>query len=157
MYYTFVYPYFLYCNEVWGSAYSIHLNCLKLLQKRAIRIISKARRNDHTGPLFEILKLLKVEYIHKYLVLQFLFRVKHNQIPVIFENMFVLNSRIHDYRTRQQNEFHLPPSRTTFSQKFISYNGAKLWNDICKNVNDECSLFVFKRNVKFKPLELQSK
>ena len=52
MYYCFVYPYLQYCNEVWGNAYACHINRLKVLQNRVIRIIGKVDKLDYTDPLF---------------------------------------------------------------------------------------------------------
>ena len=39
LYYSLVYPYLIYCNEVWGLSYSAHRKKLFSLQKRALRII----------------------------------------------------------------------------------------------------------------------
>ena len=34
LYYAFIYPYLMYCNNVWGNACSVYLNKLNVLQKR---------------------------------------------------------------------------------------------------------------------------
>ena len=49
-----------YCNLVWGHK----PNRLKTLQKRAIRIITRAKYKAHTNPLLKQLQPLKVEDIH---------------------------------------------------------------------------------------------
>ena len=148
MYYTFIYPYFLYCNEVWGNTCGTHLHCLKILQKRAIRIIFKSGIYDHTDPLFNQLKVLKFVYIHKYCVVQFLYRVKHKLLSNLFNDMFILNSDIHAYGTRQLGDFHVPYARTNLVKNTITYNGVVLWNDVIKLVCDDCSLTVFKQRIK---------
>ena len=51
LYYSFLYPYFDYCIEVWGSATDSHIQTLIKLQKKAIRIISSLGYLSHTGPL----------------------------------------------------------------------------------------------------------
>ena len=40
LYYSFIYPYLIYCNHVWGAAAKTHTRTLCTLQKRAVRIIS---------------------------------------------------------------------------------------------------------------------
>ena len=40
LYYAYMYPYFTYCIEVWGSAAKCHVNSLFLLQKKNIRIMT---------------------------------------------------------------------------------------------------------------------
>ena len=41
-----------YCIEVWGCASQTQLNCLFLLQKKIITIISLSHYLAHTNPLF---------------------------------------------------------------------------------------------------------
>ena len=52
LYYTFVYPYLIYCIPIWGNTTENHLYPLKILQKRAIRIINKKPFLHHTNDLF---------------------------------------------------------------------------------------------------------
>ena len=59
LYYSFVYPYLIYCNHVWGLACKTYMKTLVLLQKRIIRIIAGVSRRSHTDPIFNELKLLK--------------------------------------------------------------------------------------------------
>ena len=48
LYYTYIYPYFTYCIEVWGSAAKCHVNSLFLLQKKIIRIMTFSPYLAHT-------------------------------------------------------------------------------------------------------------
>ena len=41
LYFSLVYPYFLYCNLVWASTYKSNLVHLEILQKRVVRTIAK--------------------------------------------------------------------------------------------------------------------
>ena len=66
LYYSFIYPFFTYCNHVWGSAYATSLKPLLLLQKRSVRIITFSGYRDHSDPLFHELGLLKISDINKY-------------------------------------------------------------------------------------------
>ena len=40
LYYSFAYPYLIYCNQVWGNNYQTVLNKLLLVQKKLVRIIT---------------------------------------------------------------------------------------------------------------------
>ena len=66
IYHSLIYPYFNYCNLIWGSAASTHLESLTLIQKKCIRIISKVGYYDHTEPLFNEQKILTVPKIYNY-------------------------------------------------------------------------------------------
>ena len=92
MYYSFIYPYLQYCNEVWGNAYAVHINRLKLLQKRAIRIIAKVDRYEHTAPLFKKFKILPLSHINDYMTGQLMFRVHNASLPSPVLELFVRNS-----------------------------------------------------------------
>ncbi len=52
-----------YCCEVWGTTYKSNLNCLKVLQKKAVRVICNEDRLSKSTPLFLKLNLLKFEDI----------------------------------------------------------------------------------------------
>ena len=52
IYYSYIYPYFIYCIEVWGNASHCHLHPLFLLQKKIIRIMTFSPYLAHTETLF---------------------------------------------------------------------------------------------------------
>ena len=58
VYYALVYPYLTYCNLIWASTYVTNLQRIYLLQKRAVRAISKADYKASSKPLFANLKIL---------------------------------------------------------------------------------------------------
>ena len=148
MYYAFIYPYYHYCNEVWGNAYTTHVRRLYVLQKRAIRIIAKVEPLAHSSALFSKLKILTVPSISLQLTAQFMFRMHRHQLPSLFDDMFIRNVDVHHYNTRQSKDFHVPLVRTNTTKMTISYKGVIIWNDINKIVNTNFSLAAFKSNLK---------
>ena len=44
-----------YCNVAWSSTYCSNLNCIYLLQKRLLRLITKAHYLANTAPSFSLL------------------------------------------------------------------------------------------------------
>ena len=48
LYHAYIFPYMTYCIEVWGCASQTQLNCLFLLQKKIIRIMSFSHYLAHT-------------------------------------------------------------------------------------------------------------
>ena len=52
LYYSLVYPFITYCKVAWSSTYCSNLNCIYLLQKRLLRLITKAHYLSNTAPLF---------------------------------------------------------------------------------------------------------
>ena len=58
LYFTFIYPYLIYCIEIWGNSNDSHLNPIIKIQKKGIRAISFAHYLDPTSPLFRRLNIL---------------------------------------------------------------------------------------------------
>ena len=46
LYCTMVVPYITYCLEIWGNAYPTHTQLIFILQKRAVRIITKSNYRE---------------------------------------------------------------------------------------------------------------
>ena len=63
LYHSYIYPYLIYCIEVWRCAAPSHLHSLFLLQKKIVRIMTFAPYLAHTEPIFNSLELLPVEKI----------------------------------------------------------------------------------------------
>ena len=57
LYNSYIFPYLIYCSEVWDTSSQIHLQPLMKLQKKN-RIISLSPYNSPTKPIFEHLEIL---------------------------------------------------------------------------------------------------
>ena len=60
LYYSLIYPYYNYCNLIWGSAASSNLESLIIIQKKCIKIINKDGYYEHIEPLFNEHKVIIV-------------------------------------------------------------------------------------------------
>ena len=149
LYFSFIYPYFTYCNQVWGSACDSHLHPLIILQKRCVRIITLSRAREHTDPLFTRLGLLKIHGINKYLICKFMYRWYHNELPPSFKNIFVSVSSIHDHNTRQNTHLYFRKANTSLGKSKFSYRASYIWNLVLQaRINPDTSECVFARTVK---------
>ena len=149
LYYSFIYPYLTYCNQVWGLTCQSYMNALVKLQKRAIRIISGAHPRTHTDPLFTELKLLKCDEINKYLVGRHMYRI-YNEDITLFDSMFMKNAQVHNYGTRQRDHYHVPGLKSRLGKIDLRYNGAIVWNNILSSsVPVDVSQAVFSKQLKY--------
>ncbi len=64
LYYAMIYPYFHYCNVVWGMATKTSIKSLRILRKRIVTIISKVPHDEQTDTQYKNLRLLKRNDIH---------------------------------------------------------------------------------------------
>ncbi len=105
----------------WYSTTNKNLKRLNILQKKAIRLIAKAKYNAHTDKLFKTLKLLKLKDLYNKQMLVFYWKYKHNQIPKTIETFLQNRNNIHAYTTRNRNRIYLKPLSSNFERQSINY------------------------------------
>ena len=148
LYYSFIYPYFMYGIEVWGNTFECYLNPLYKLQKRTIRLMLSTSRYAHTAELFVKLKLLTLEKIYIFRVALFMYRYVSGLLPSLFNSMFKYNRDISSYNTRQSALLYLPMHKYSFFSKCLRINGVKIWNSLVIKIECRCSLVSFKYKLK---------
>jgi hypothetical protein len=137
LYHTLIEPYFLYCNIVWASQNTVYLHKLLLKQKKAVRIVTCAKWDAHTQPIFKELNLLTIPSLNLFQIYCFMYKVSKGLMPSAFQNLFVENFSVHDHFTRQSAHLHIVKHRTTTRAFSIKIYGAKLWNDLTASAPDE--------------------
>jgi hypothetical protein len=148
LYFSFSHPYFTFCVEVWGNTFACYLDPLVKLQKRIVRIIAGAGRIDHTAPLFKDMKIMNLEKIYKFAVLQFMYKFYHNELPVMFKAFFTYKKNIHSYMTRNVCFLHLPLTKSVSYSRTIKFTGVNLYNNYCDILDYNVSMSVFKNKLK---------
>ena len=148
LYYTMVFPYFNYCNAVWGGAANTHINQLVLLQKKCIRNICKVGYLDHTAPLFKELKILKIEQIFHINCGKFIYQCYNNINYADFRTRLVQHNDIHDYSTRNKYNLISQAGRLYQFDNSSLNAGISIWNKLPHKIKACKSFPVFKSNLK---------
>ena len=92
----------------------------------------------------EKLCILAVCDINKLQVACFMFRTRYNLIPQYFNSMFTLNSSVHSYLTRRNNDFRLAHFRSNISKFNVRVQGPLLWNSLPIELTSLSHLELFK-------------
>ena len=101
LYYSLVYPHLNYVTQVWGSADSIHLNRIFILQKRIVRMLTLDDYSfPSSNPLFFKLEILKIQDLFKVKINMFIYKCLNKNTPINFHNWFLYTTQIHNYNTR---------------------------------------------------------
>ena len=108
IYKAIISPYISYCNIVWGGTYSSRLNSIRVLQNRAIRIISGNDESLHTPQLYYMTNCLNLFDIHKFQVGLFVHSWSTNKLPFVFKNYFSYKNKINPHYTRSANNISYP-------------------------------------------------
>ena len=152
LYFTMILPHVMYCNIVWGNCAQYLLNRIHILQKRAIRIITKSKPYSHSDPLFKKMKLLTIYDIHKFITCTFMYQYINNTLPKFLENGFVKKKCM--YNIRQNNNLYVPNYKYNVSRCTIKYSGPIMWNNLSNTIKCTKSLPFFKRTYKNHLLKL---
>ena len=142
------YPYFIYCNHVWGRACQKTIEPIFKIQKKMLRVITSSPYRAPSLPLFVANKLLPLQDINSYMIGIFMFNVMNSDNDSIFSSYFTLNSSIHSHLTRSANDLHVPRAKTCVRISSIKVLGAQIWNDIPNSIRDSTTVATFKRNFK---------
>ena len=148
LYQTLIQPHIEYGIIIWGATHESYINKLNVLQKKAIRIISNAKYNEHTSPLFKKLKLLKLNDIYELHLGKFMYKATHNQLQPALAHYFPLNIEIHNYSTRQAGNPQIKLRRTTKASFQINYKGPVYWQDLPNDIKQSITIKQFTSKLK---------
>ena len=148
LYYSFTYPYMLYCVEIWGSTGKECLMYILRLQKRAVRIIKSVPIRTESAPMFQSMELLTVFEIYIFKIAMFVYKYVHNHVEDCVNELFTRTDEIHNRVTRQSDKFYIPFSRLSTICKSMRFKGPLIWNSICDYVDVFCCIGTFKSHLK---------
>jgi len=129
LYLALIHPHISYGILAWGNANASILNPIKLLQKRAIRLVHNSAYNSHTDPLFKSSKIMKIDDLYEFQAALFMFDYAMHILPTSFESMFKFRYEIQTNRlTRQSNQIYISRCQTNFSGNLPLFTLPKIWN-----------------------------
>ena len=147
LYYTIIYPYLIYCNIVWGCAGITLLQKLKILQKRALRIITHSDRCAPSSKLFYDNNILKLGDIYILLRSQFMYKLKNHLLP--YSCLKLVNvTKSRPYCTRLNNYFEYISCHTVIRQNSITFDGPRLWDSLPLLIQNSLNIHLFNRLLK---------
>ena len=128
IYNTLIYPYLNYGIETWyGAPQSVRAG-VQILQKKAVRAVNNLPYNAHTSTYFKNGKILKLEDIYNLKVCAHVFN--SIQCPDHFSSRLIIHSDIHNYNTRNSNQFIVPFFRRSSSQCSFIFKALTEYNSL---------------------------
>lgn len=137
-YYGLIYPFLSYGVAVWGHE-NYRTKHIFRLQKKVIRIIFNKPFSFSCKPLFKLHNILTFSSIY---ILNVLIFVRKNF------HLYRVGRISERYNLRNNNNIRIPFHRTTFYERQLLFNGARLYNalpDSLKKIND---IKIFSKKVK---------
>ena len=130
---------------VWGAACKTILQPLRVLQNRAIRLISRAPRFRRLDNDYLNLRLLKLDDMYHLSLYKFMHQNYHSKLPSYFSDFFTPRPQPRTM-TRSTSSIGLQPicCRKKIMERSIRYVGPKLWQTVSSD-NFELSNKLFKK------------
>ena len=134
LYYSFAFPYFIYCNHAWGNTYQTNLNNAVIVQKKLICIITCSPFRAHTELLMFANRLMSLSNINFYMTCIFVYHCLDGCAPDIFNDFYASNRNVHDHETHQACDLHVPYGGLDIRWNSMKIHGANMWNSIPENI-----------------------
>ena len=130
IYNTLLLPHMSYCILSWGS----QIDKIRLLQKKAIRNVTKSAYTAHTEPLHKEYNILKVQDMYQLAILKFYCKLVNNNLPQYFNAFTPKFSVGHiNYNLRNPTR-QLPTIRHEFPRQSLRYKLIATLNEIPDSV-----------------------
>lgn len=129
VYSTTILPIFDYCDVVWGNCNLTSRSKLQGLQKRSARIILGTQSTASSEALLKQLNWIKLEERRKLHKAKLWSRLENHKAEGVNINL-ICHKDVHNYNTRNKNNFILPKPRTECLKRSFIYSGGKLWNSL---------------------------
>ena len=147
LYYSFIYPYLIYCNQVWVSACKIKHRIPIYFTKEGLKNYQRCSSQVAFRAIVLSTEVLELWKHFKYLVGRHMYRVYHEELTTP-QFLFIKHCDIHMHDTHQRGHYHIPLCRTNLGKSSLRYFGALLWNKVLNaDINPIVSDFIFSRNL----------
>ena len=151
LYNSLFFSFLLYGLIVWGLTFVSYLNPLFTLQKKVLRCIKFEPFSAPSAPMFQPLKILKLEDTLHLNILTFVYKAINKLSPSHFHNYFHLSTSVHKIGTQQATRgdlFKSLKSTAMYCLQTIQYFGSKLWNTLPLFIRVVCSVTAFRSKLK---------
>ena len=132
LYLTFVFSRIKYGIEIYGNCSERNVNKIQTMQNKLLKLLLQLDRLTPTNILHKNLNILKINDLYKCSILSFVNNTQIGKCPRIFEKYF--HKKHSHYDLRQEGKLDIRPARLTLGDRAVRIKGAKLWNDIHKDL-----------------------
>jgi hypothetical protein len=141
IYNSLIVPHLNYGALIWER----NLNRLVILQKKALRAITKSKYNVHTSILFKNLNTLKCQDICALHCLKFCYKLENKLLPNYFlsSNIFTKRREIHYHFNRRVDDYSIPRIHHEFARQGIRYKAAVTLNNMNSNFREKINTHCF--------------
>jgi hypothetical protein len=144
--YNFVQPLLIYGIHLWGATFEKGLTRIQKLQKKAIRLLTGAKKMDHSEPRLNGLGILKLDDLYKLHTACLVYDCLNKDAPAQLQGLFSYIADGTRTSTRSQTNKPLDIKVAQSNKKpgpvlgssFI-FKGSELWNNLSETLQSSAS------------------
>jgi hypothetical protein len=145
VYFAYIKSHLTYLVPIWGSAAKVYLNCLQVLQNKAIKYMNFLPSDTPSRSLYND-SLLSLKQLYNYESIFLIHKMRCNLIKC---NVPLLtNFSVTGRNTRAAHHLRVPRFFTAGAQKSVFYKGLKLYNSLPEDIKSIASISEFKSKLK---------
>ena len=148
LYYSYIYPYMIYCIEAWGNASNCHLDQLYIIQKKVIRLISFTNYDIPNAVTFKNLEILPLNKLVYNRIGIMMYKYSNNLLPPAINDLYVSNNDVHKYSTRQKHLLYVNKSNINVYAKNFGNVSVRVWNALQSKIYVNVPISKFKKSSK---------
>ena len=134
LYYASIFPYLIYCVEVWGNALSTHTQPLIKLQNNIVRIITNSHFLASSEKLYNETGTLPFDSLVNYRIGFLMFKIAKHTVPISIFRLYKLKSDVHNYNTGQAHHINSFNGNNEFIYSTFKLQSVYIWNSILQNI-----------------------
>ena len=112
LYNAFVFPYLIYCVDIWGNALSIHIQSLVKLQNTIVKIITSLYHT--TEQLYNNTGILPFNILVTHRIGLLMLKLSHGYVPKPIQNLYKSNNNVLTHFIRHAHHFHTTHTQYMF-------------------------------------------
>jgi hypothetical protein len=129
LYSALVHSHLTYCPIIMNCISAANKQRIIKVQKKAVRIMTNSKYNEHTAPIFQKYNILPFEKIIKQAKLLFMHSIEYKYAPSAFDNIWIKNNQRAAHQVlRDDDKYYLPQARTDAFKKIPLYSIPEEWN-----------------------------
>ena len=139
-----------YCNSIFANCPQYILEKLQKVQNAAVRLVFRAKKQDHVTPLMKKLHWLPIEQRIKYKLASHCFNFFNNSAPSYFSNLLSVYTPTRTLRSSSDTRLLCIPkvNSVSYGERSFAYAAPSLWNSLPKPIRHCTTLQSFKRSLK---------
>ena len=120
-------------------------SALQYLQNKGMRLILKCNRYTKIESMLEVLNWMCVRKRLEYNTFIFVYKLKNNILPVYFSKFMYFNNNVHNFNTRNKDNFSIGFKNKTSTQKSVFCFGLRKFDELPNAIKGTHNLSLFKR------------